>query len=163
MAERFRADFVLSPVFIGSLTVILVNDLLLKPRYPSWFSGIASDLAGMIFFPVFLVAVAELCARILPGRPWATPRWFASASAVIVAAFMIGKFTAPGRQVFEILASPIEGLLGDAIQLPQRGLVPDPWDLLALPLAFVPILIGRRWRGNPPSAQTSNDTQVPVK
>ena len=62
-----RADFLLSGTFLASLGLLLLNDFVLKPFFPGPVSGILSDLAGMVFFPVFLVGIAELVAWIVPG------------------------------------------------------------------------------------------------
>ena len=38
---------------------MIVNDRVLKVRYPSEVTGKLSDFAGLVFFPLFLVAAAE--------------------------------------------------------------------------------------------------------
>ena len=147
MTPRSRADFVLSPLFLLSLVVLLVNDFILKPHSPSWFSGIASDVAGMVFFPVFLVALAELACVLLPGRPWASPGWFIGATVTVAVLFVLVKFTDWGSSAYVRVVNPIEGALGSLLNLPQVGVVRDPWDLLALPFGAVAVWIGYRWRG----------------
>jgi len=41
----------------------------------------------------------------------------------------------------------MDSVLSPFIGLPGHGLVADPWDLLALLMFPVPILVGYKWRG----------------
>jgi len=144
--DQIRGDFLLSPVFLASLLALLVNDFVLKPQYPSWLSGILSDLAGMIFFPVFFVAVAEFVAVLLPGRPLATPRWFLLATGIIVVLFIGVKFTDIGADAYRVLVTPLLDTPVGSLTSGSGGVVADPWDLLALLLVPIPILLGYRYR-----------------
>ena len=46
-----------SPLFIGSLACLLVNDLILKAHFHNWFTGKLSDVAGLIAFALFFSAI----------------------------------------------------------------------------------------------------------
>ena len=43
-----------------AIALFVVNDHVFKPAHPGWLTGKLSDVAGLIFFPVLLAAVAEL-------------------------------------------------------------------------------------------------------
>src|SRR5215831_18798280 len=49
----------LDPVAIGAVVVLGANDWLLKGRAPGWLTGKLSDLAGLLFFPLLLTALAD--------------------------------------------------------------------------------------------------------
>ncbi len=109
-------------------------------------SGKLSDVAGLIFFPILLVALAELGALVLPRRPYATSRWFLYASAITAAVYIGVKYISYGQHLYltvsQWIASAIS-TLGAAT--PQRSVV-DPWDLLPLLALVIPVIAGRRWR-----------------
>lgn len=137
----------LSPAFLIALAMLLLNDLVLKPHFPGALSGIASDMAGMVFFPVFLVALSELASALLPDKPWASPRWFTVAALAVAMLFVVIKFTDMGGSIYTWVASPIEEIVGPLLNLPQVGVVRDPWDMLAVPFGLVAVWLGYRWRG----------------
>lgn len=144
--NRSPGDFLLSPLFLTSLATLLINDFYLKRTHPGPISGILSDIAGMIFFPILLVAVAEFVLFFTRWRQLAQPWWFAVASAVTALLFVVTKFTVWGETIYVRLTEPIVELGGDFLSLGTRGVVSDPWDLLALLLLPVPYLFGRSWR-----------------
>ncbi len=142
--QRSRGDFLLSWVFLASLVALLVNDFYLKAVHPGAVSGILSDVAGMVFFPVFLVAVGEFIAWLLPGRPMAGPSWFVVAAVFIGVSFVVVKFTAVGNVAYVGAVSTVIDLVS-----PGGGkvvVVPDPWDALALLALPLPVMVGRHWR-----------------
>lgn len=148
MTERahIRGDYLLSPVFLLSLGLLLANDFVLKPHLPSPLSGILSDLAGMVFFPVFLVAVVELMCIVLPRKPGASPMWFCISSVLVGVLLVVVKFTEQGQAAYRALVAPLhEGPLA-GLTIGGGGAVADPWDLLALLLIPVPIWVGYRHR-----------------
>ena len=140
-----RADFLLSGTFLASLALLLLNDFVLKPFFPGPVSGIHSDLAGMVYFPVFLVGVAELVAWIIPGRPLARPSWFVASTVFVAASFLVVKYTTIGHDFYAETLQPVAGLI-TPVDLGTVGASSDPWDLLALLLTPVPIWLGRRYR-----------------
>ena len=50
------------PLPLGMAAVVALNDHLLKAAWPGWVTGKLSDVAGLAFFPVLLVALADVCA-----------------------------------------------------------------------------------------------------
>ncbi len=148
-----RCDFLLSPILLGSLALILFNDLILKPHYPSSISGLLSDLAGMVFFPIWLVALAEWASALFPRRPLASPTWFVVSTVVVAVLFVTMKYTAIGHEIYEWAVSPILGVLPQVLSLGAHGVTSDPWDLVALLLIPAPIFVGVRYRGKRNAAQ----------
>ena len=61
MAERWR--WLGSPWFLASVVVLVVNDHVLKTRFPGWWTGKVSDVAGLAMMGV----VAAVLAGELPG------------------------------------------------------------------------------------------------
>ena len=118
-----------------------------SPYYPGVVSGLLSDVAGMVFFPVFGVALAEFAAVVLPSRPKAKPSWFVVAALLTALLFVVFKFTEVGEQVFITVSEPLRASVGGLMGFEQRGLVADPWDLLALLMLPIPIWLGYRVRG----------------
>lgn len=50
------SQILVSPLYILSLGLLLLNDFLLKPTFHNWFTGKLSDFAGLFVFPLFFVA-----------------------------------------------------------------------------------------------------------
>lgn len=141
-----RGDFLLSGTFIFSLVALLVNDFALKPYHPSWFSGILSDVAGMVFFPMFAVAIAEFVGALLPRKPLATPLWFWVAAMTTGILLVMVKFTDTGEQIYRESTSLLHGLGLRPLDLATSGVVSDRLDLLAIPAGLVAIWAGTRYR-----------------
>jgi len=152
-----RGDYLLSPVFLASLGLLLLNDFLLKPYYPSPVSGILSDLAGMVFFPIFFVAISEFVAVFLPKSPLATPRWFYMATALVAFLLVAVKFTDIGQEAYRALVAPLMDTPVAGFTVGGGGAVSDPWDLLALLLSPIPILVGLRYRKRRSTVLDSED------
>ena len=61
---RARGVFLLtSPAFIAALTLLILNDWVLKPAFSNWVTGKLSDVAGLVAFAMFGTAL-------LPDRRW---------------------------------------------------------------------------------------------
>jgi hypothetical protein len=115
---RGRAAVYVHPVALGALALLLLNDHLLKARWPGAVTGKVSDVAG----PVVVAALLGSLARSLSSwRRAEAIAWWA-----VAAAFVVLKVWAPAASV----AAPLLG---------GGGVVRDPYDLLgllALPLAW---------------------------
>ena len=147
----------LQPLALGAIAVLLLNDHVFKAVAPGLVTGKLSDVAGLVFFPLLLVAVAEL-ALARAGR-WRGPD--VRLVTVAVAATGIG-FAAvkllPGaetlyEQVLGIAQWPVRLLAG---LIPGGGaaggpvpvdLTRDPTDLVALAALWIPMEIGARRAG----------------
>ena len=51
-----RSDILISPGFVISLFLLLINDFYLKPELDSSFTGKLSDFAGLFVFTLFWMA-----------------------------------------------------------------------------------------------------------
>ena len=108
-----------SPVTVGALALLVLNDHLLKQAWPGPVTGKLSDLAGLVVAP-FLVALPLVVLRVRRPVP----------VAIVVTAvlFTLVKATDAGSDVASAALSAVAGL-----SLVRR----DPTDLLALPALLV--------------------------
>jgi len=58
-------DLVVHPVAITSLALLVLNDRVLKERYGNAITGKLSDVAGIIFFPLLLISLAEVVRKVI--------------------------------------------------------------------------------------------------
>ena len=135
--------------FLISLSVLLVNDFYLKPHHPSALSGILSDLAGMVFFPILIVAFIEFALALVPRSRLASPLWFAWSTVCVGAMFIVVKFSAVGEAAYVAVVGPLTSLSVITPGIDGSGVVSDPWDIMAFVTAPVPYLVGRTWRRRP--------------
>lgn len=147
---RRPGDGLLHPVPLAAVAILVLNDHVLKERWAGLVTGKLSDVAGLVFFPLLLDALAARLpwARALP--PLRRVAACALATAVVFAAV---KTWAPATRAYEIglglLQWPIRAafavLRGDAPGPPLRAaLVRDPTDLVALPFVAVSVLLEQR-------------------
>ena len=149
-------DALLQPLALGAIAVLLLNDHVLKAVAPGLVTGKLSDVAGLVFFPLLLVAIAEL-ALAAAGR-WRGPdvRLVTVAVAATGIAFAAVKLL-PGaetlyEQVLGVAQWPVRLLAGLIPGGGASGPVPvdltrDPTDLLALAALCIPMEIGARRAG----------------
>ena len=57
--HRVPGDLLLHPVALLATALVILNDRVLKPEMPGVVSGKLSDFAGLVYFPLFVVAVLE--------------------------------------------------------------------------------------------------------
>lgn len=155
-ADPWPGDFLLVPLALGSVALLILNDWVVKARWPGVVSGKLSDVAGMVFFPLLLVALAELAIALL-GRPWfASTRAFVLSAAVVGLVFAATKTVGPVRTADEWALGQLRWLphaawsavMGDSPGPAVRPrVVADASDLLAVPFVLVAVWIGHRHRG----------------
>jgi len=113
--------------------VLVVNDWVLKQRYPGAVTGKLSDIAGLGFAPVVLTSAIDLVRHAL--RRWLDPSLTARRLALACVATALGfasiKLCAPCRALFVALIGH-----GAAVD-------PDWTDLLCLPCVLIAWWIGR--------------------
>ena len=142
----------LHPVILAAIALFVVNDHLFKPAHPGWLTGKLSDVAGPIFFPVLLAAVAEL---VIPAAR-------RHGGAILVLAIAITGLTyvsmlvipAGGdsyRWFIGIVQWPfrIGGALAAGTPLPAIAPVrfaADRTDLITLPALLVPLVLAIQGR-----------------
>ncbi len=136
-----RRSLILHPVALTALVALVVNDHVLKARYPGWVTGKLSDFAGLILLPTLIVVTVELATR----TPLSRSAVWAISSAVALG-FVLAEITDLGAQVYEhgmgLMQLPFRYLISGAdAAVPVRH-VADLADLIALPAAYVVCLIG---------------------
>ncbi len=149
--RAIAGDGLLHPVVIGTILVLLVNDQVLKRAWPGVVTGKLSDLAGLVFAPLLLVAVAELAAS-AAGR-WRGPsrRWLSAAVAVVGLGFAAVKLLPGAEALWEAGLGAVQwpvSAVGDL--LAGRGLppirpvasTPDATDLVTIPAVWLAHAIG---------------------
>lgn len=129
----------LHPIILGAIALLVINDHWLKGAAPGVVTGKLSDIAGMIFFPVFLAAGLEL-ARVRSHRlvvycAIATGLVFAATKTIPVAAEAY-------RYGLGALQWPFHALFGNGRYAPV-AMTMDPTDLIALPALIVPVWLTR--------------------
>ncbi len=134
------------PVNIAALGVLILNDRVLKSAYPSWWTGKLSDCAGLVIFPLLLLALWEWVAwlhhRFEPKRTLALgicTLFTATIFSAINISVGAGTFY---ESLIEVLWAPVAGT---AFHLGHAHHTVDPTDLCTLPFLGVPwLLIARR-------------------
>lgn len=155
--SRVPGDLLLHPAGLFALLLVIANDRVLKTAVPSALTGKLSDFAGLVYFPLFVVALAEGVRRLFRSPGWPlTSRAVDSVALAVGAVFVLIKVWGPAAEVYRsylgVLLWPFY-LVGDVVQgrgLPavrRVGLVQDATDLLALVVLPVPMLVGRRVLG----------------
>ncbi|MEX0766974.1 MAG: hypothetical protein WD029_00700 [Microthrixaceae bacterium] len=149
---RTPGDLLLHPVALLSLGLVIFNDQVLKVYFPSSLSGKLSDFAGLIYFPLLLVAVVELLRKISRCRPWELGRKsviFASLS--IGAIFIAIKIWNPAADLYRVGLGYFVWPVSAAVALVQgrglpelrpMGLIQDKTDLFALIVLPITIRVG---------------------
>lgn len=147
-------DTLLQPLAFGAIALLLLNDHLFKAIAPGLVTGKLSDLAGLVFFPLLLVAIAEL-ALAGAGR-WRGPdmRLVEAAVAATGIAFAAVKLLPGAEAIYEqvlgvaqwpvrllVALIPGGGAAGGPVPV---DLTRDPTDLVALVALWIPVELGAR-------------------
>jgi hypothetical protein len=150
------ADGLLHPIALGSLALLVLNDQLLKAAAPGWWTGKLSDVAGLVLFPVFLVAGWELVHVARRGSWKASRRAAALAALATAAVFTLVELVPAADAAYETalgwLQWPARAALAalaghDLPPVTPVAATADPTDLLALPTVFVALaMLWRRAR-----------------
>jgi hypothetical protein len=137
----------LRPAALLAIALLVVNDHVLKARAPGLVTGKLSDVAGLVFFPLLLAALAE---QVGLRRGRAAVIAAAAATGIVFAAV---KLWAPAGELYRAGLAALQwpfhavaaAVTGHA--LPALGrvrLTQDPTDLIALPALLVPVALARR-------------------
>lgn len=151
-ARRVAGGGLLHPIALTAIAVLVLNDHVLKQAWPGFITGKLSDVAGMVFFPLFLQGLCEI------AQAWARPgAWRPSrrvlvaaaiATAVVFAAVKVFPFAGDVyRSGLGLLQWPwraaAAALVGEGVPVPARvALVQDAGDLIALPFVLLAVRFG---------------------
>ena len=129
------------PLVYGAIVVLALNDHWAKAKWPGLVTGKLSDVAGLLFFPLFLQAGWELLGSLRgPVAPSFSVARIATVLTGIV--FCAVKTFEPASLTYEwglgLLRVPLEGSLRPV------SLTRDATDLIALPVLVVPWLLARK-------------------
>ncbi|WP_426756663.1 hypothetical protein [Myxococcus sp. Y35] len=150
----------LHPLILGAVALLILNDHVFKARWPSWWTGKLSDVAGLAMFPLLLQGLWErLTARngddFQPSR--AVLHGCILMTGLCFSAIQVSELAGDGwRWGLGLLQWPARAawaLLTDMPRLPRVlpvAHVADAEDLLALPALLVALKVG--WQRCEPQA-----------
>lgn len=137
-----------------ALVTVILNDRVLKLHCAGVVSGKLSDVAGLIYFPLFVATIVELARRLIGRKSWASsPRLVGIVTLITGIVFTLAKIWAlwadAYRNTFGAVWWPFDAarslIGGDGWPpLGRLHLVQDWTDLVALPALLVPIFVARR-------------------
>jgi hypothetical protein len=141
-----KTRVLLHPLALAALALLVVNDHVLKYRYPGLITGKLSDVAGMILAPLVLFVIVPERFGSRRVRAW-------SSVLVVAIAFALTKTWHPATRFyewsFETLRAPLRFAATSVLGRQSRPmwservmLVCDPTDLVALPFGFFAGVIG---------------------
>ncbi len=132
-ALRRAALALTHPVAVGAVAVLLLNDLVLRWRWPCWVTGKLGDVAWLLFAPL---AAAVVVALLVPRRMSRRSTWvICLALALVALPFALGNTWPPALGAMRTLYHALFGR--------QPLMVGDPSDLLTLPALYVTWLLWR--------------------
>ena len=149
----FPGSALLHPLVLGAVALLILNDHVMKARWPSWWTGKLSDLAGLAMFPLLLQALWEQ-AHARRGQGFRPSRAVLGTCVLLTglcfAATKVSVLAGDGwRWALGFLQWPVR-LAGALLQArPLPGVSPvahvvDVTDLLTLPGLLVALAVG--WR-----------------
>jgi hypothetical protein len=144
---------IVHPLALVAVGLLLLNDHYLKHAFPGALTGKLSDVAGLAFFPLLVIAGWEV-ALDLVGR-FVRPSRVALVAALVATGlvFVWVKTTLLGAESYRValgaLQWPLYALRDLTRGVPVSGLhrvsfVADATDLLALPALALPLVIALR-------------------
>jgi hypothetical protein len=135
----------LSPITLGALALLVLNDHVLKATMPGALTGKLSDIAGMVFFPLLLAAGLEMAKlrhrHLVIGSAIATGLVFAAIKTIGPAGDAYRYGLAALQWPFRAVVSLVQG--HGAPPLGQVKLTMDPTDLMAIPAVLVAVWLVR--------------------
>jgi hypothetical protein len=155
-------DSLVHPVPLAALTLMLLNDHVLKASHPGSLTGKLSDIAGLMLLPFVLLAGWEVVRLARPSLPAAGPRLAIASVLVVMVAFTAIEVLPIGSDLYRLGMSgaqwPFRTVAALIASEPLPGLAPvqltsDLSDLLTLPAALM-VLAVRPWRDPAPFRTT---------
>lgn len=115
ITKRYQAKLMLNPIYIGSLLLLILNDIYLKPSFSNLLTGKLSDFSGVFCLAVFLYIVsANRVSRIFRAR-----------ASFIISFGLLAIFQIPWVVNF------VNSML-ISLQFPKTSLTPDYTDLVVV-------------------------------
>lgn len=155
---RRPGDLLLSPWALVSVSVILVNDHVLKGAFGNTMTGKLSDVAGVFLFPLLLLSVLEVLRRKLAGR--AAIAWSIAVTGIGFAAV---KTVSPIGDAYEWVIGFFRwtagGFRGELLPI---VVFRDPSDLWVLPILFASYLVVTHNRTRAPQGAPEHEVISPV-
>ncbi|WP_394827797.1 hypothetical protein [Pendulispora albinea] len=155
-ATPLHATLLAHPWIVGSIALLWINDHVLKVHWPSALTGKLSDAAGLVFFPVVLLALLSLAARAARRPPAAIGfRSLLLCALVTGAVFAWVKLDPAGTAWYRHALGALQWPLRAALRLGHgQGLpalrrvvaVTDPTDVWTLPFVMIAPWLARRAR-----------------
>lgn len=148
-ARALPITLLVRPLPVFALVVLVVNDHVLKGSglLPGLVTGKLSDFAGLFFFPLLLVTLANLAATTLStssrrarALSGATTTQLAIACVATAAVFAAIKVSTGARDAWVAFLDPLYA----AVSRGRASVVVDPSDLSALPVLALAFLWGRK-------------------
>lgn len=135
---------VLHPVFVLAVTLLLLNDHVLKSGVPGLVTGKLSDVAGLIVLPLLVLGMAELIWRVV-RLPVPSPRFLAICVVGTGVMFAASEIMPAADHAFEVLWGFVRSPVGYLEHPDMSGavLVADRTDLLTLPALWIAWRVGR--------------------
>jgi hypothetical protein len=155
--SRASGAALLHPLAVGSLLLLLLNDHVLKPLVPGFWTGKLSDFAGMALVPLFLQAVYEVAQFRRSGRvsDTASNRVLLAATLATAVGFSLVELVPAFETAYRVALGGLQWPFLAVGSLSSDGAWPalrpvrataDATDLLALPMAWLAYRVGRRGR-----------------
>lgn len=141
------------PIPVLAIGVLLLNDHWLKSEWGHPLTGKLSDVAGLLFFPLLLVALVEVSQAASRHYRGPSRRLLMAAVVATGVVFALVQVFPPMTEVYRVtlaaLQRPAVALevfldTGGFAAMPQVTVTPDASDLLALPALAVAYAIGLR-------------------
>jgi hypothetical protein len=132
-------------VVLASIACFVVNDHVLKAAHPGWLTGKLSDVAGLIFFPVLIAAIAELVSPTARRHAGAILVLAVAITGLTYVAMLLVPAGGDGYRWFiGIVQWPFRIVAATAAGAPLPTVAPvgfaaDPTDLITLPALLVPL------------------------
>jgi hypothetical protein len=134
-------DILLHPVVLASIALFIANDHVLKGAAPGWLTGKLSDVAGLVFFPLLVIAAWELLRSAIGRRADPSARSVIVAILVTALAFAAVKTTELGASAFAWGLGTVQWLVewawSSVVAVPAPSIEPvriirDATDLVAM-------------------------------
>jgi len=134
-------EALLHPLAVAAVAILLLNDHVMKQAFPGWFTGKASDFAGLVFFPLLALSLCEIVAALVHKTYLPSRANLNLALSITGVAFALVKLIPTFGDWYSVtwgwLSAPIHG------STTPVALAQDPTDLLTLPALLIASWIGR--------------------